>query len=864
VAMLYLRAFGGLSLEDGGRPIVGAATQRARLALLALLATAGDRGVSRDRVLALFWPDKDVEHARAALRQALYTLRRDAGEPDLILGTAELALNRDIVGGDILEFDAALGAGNLEAAIDLYRGALLDGLYLRDVPEFERWAERERDRRLQQYRAALEQLATAAAAREDFQLACAWWERLVASDPLSATFAVALMKALVRAGDHSAALQHARDHERAVRAELDVAPDPSVVAVVRDIRAGLAARPRGERVGPTVPASATVSAIEVDSLAPEPTIPKSRPRRRGVRLALLGAAAAVVLSATLVLSHGARQASGRTDPAYRRTAIAVLPFQNLSIDPSHAYFAAGLHDELLTQLSKVAGLKVTSRQSVMGYAGTHTALKRIASELEVGSVVEASVQVVGNRLRVTVQLIDASTDAHLWSEHYDRTLDDALSIESEVARQIVAAVGAALSDAETRALAAARATDPEAYLLYLQGRIYHTRRFALSPPDLDIAQHFYERALRLDSSFALAHAALSELHGLEYITRYDRSPSRAVHQREEAAAALRLAPDLPEAHRAMGSWHYHARGDYARALAELRIAVAGLPNDVEVWARLGQVTRRKGDWNESVRAHEKTTVLDPRNAGLFKELGVTYTWVRRYPNAVAAYDRALTLAPDMQVFRLFKAMVYAHWQGQLDTLRAVLRSSPWSPTSDNWTLTALDLLYWDRKADSMVQVSKTAHAGVFEEQNHFLPASLYAGWAHQLRGDRQAARRAFASARVFADSAIAQHADDERIHAARGLALAGLGDRAEALREARWLQQSRFYREDKFQGGVAVEARARILAQLGDADAAIDELESLLARPSLFSVHMLRLDPGWDRIRAHPRFKALLAMQPTS
>ena len=323
---------------------------------------------------------------------------------------------------------------------------------------------------------------------------------------------------------------------------------------------------------------------------------------------------------------------------------------------------------------------------------------------------------------------------------------------------------------------------------------------------------------------------------------------------------LRLAPDLPQAHLAIGSWHYQARGDYPRALAELRIALDGMPNDAEVWARIGQVTRRMGNWDESVKAHEKTTQLDPRNAGLFKELGVTYMWMHRYPEAIAAYDRALSLAPDIWLPQLYKGLSYHRWKQQLDTLRTVLRSRAWSPTDGDWTIYALDLMYWDRKADSMVQISKTARAGVFEGQTFFVPASLYAAWGHQLRGDSLAALGAFDSACVFLDSAIKEHADDERIHAARGLALAGLGRRDEALREARWLQRSVPYREDKAQGGnVVAEARARILAQLGDADGAVDEIESLLARPSHLSVHTVRLDPHWDPIRSHPRFRAALA-----
>jgi len=362
--MLYLRAFGGLCLENGGRPIVGAATQRARLAMLALLATAGDRGASRDRLLGLFWADKDEEHGRAALRQALYTLRRDCGETDLIVGTTDLALNRDVIGADLLDFDAALEAQDLERATDVYAGGLLDGVYLRDVPEFERWTERERDRRLHQYRAALEQLANAATARGEFQRAGEFLTKLAASDPLSAASSIALMKALVRAGDHSAAVQHARDYERLVRAELDVAPDPSVVALADDIRASLAAQKAPHNTAADLHAdrSGARPAKVVDAREAEiPSVRSVLPRTsRGLRLALFAGVGAVVLSAAFMMFRAVREAHGHAPLAYRRTAIAVLPFQNLSAEPSHAYFARGLHDELLTQLQRVADLKVTS------------------------------------------------------------------------------------------------------------------------------------------------------------------------------------------------------------------------------------------------------------------------------------------------------------------------------------------------------------------------------------------------------------------------------------------------------------------------------------------------------------------------
>ena len=580
-------------------------------------------------------------------------------------------------------------------------------------------------------------------------------------------------------------------------------------------------------------------------------------------LALIGVGAMVIAAGALLMVRSKRVRSLSLAPAYGRTAIAVLPFQNLSAETEQAYFAAGLHDELLTQLSKVAALKVISRTSVIGYAGSNMPpLRQIATELGVGSVVEGSVQVVGGRLRVNVQLIDAATDAHLWAERYDRTLDDAFAIQSDVAQQIVAAVGAALSGAERQGLAAVPTANAEAYRFYLQGREYVARAGQLRQ-NYEIAQQIFERALALDPGFALAHAALSEVHGAMYWFRYDPSPAREARQREEAEAALRLAPDLPQAHVAMGLVHFWGRRDYRRALDELHIALEGLPNDAYLWRRIGAVQRRLGNWTEVVAAFEKAAQLDPRDADLFSTLGaVTYLAMRRYAEAVRADDRALRLAPDMHLAAVQKGRTYVFWQGQLDTLRAVLSRLPRDTDLGFLGTRAsqhVQLLLWDRQADSLLQILKVANVAVFQGQNFVLPASLYAAWAHQLHGDRPAARAAFDSARLLLDSVIRELPDDWRIHAARGLVLAGLGRRDEALREARWLEQSVVYREDAIQGPKVAEDRARILAQAGEAETAADEIERLLAGPSNLSVHTLRLDPLWDPIREHPRFRAFLA-----
>jgi serine/threonine-protein kinase len=472
------------------------------------------------------------------------------------------------------------------------------------------------------------------------------------------------------------------------------------------------------------------------------------------------------------------------------------------------------------------------------------------------------VQVVGERLRVNVQLIDAATDAHVWAERYDRTLDDAFAIQSEVAQRIVAAVGAAVSGAEGQGLAEAPTANAEAYRLYLQGREYVIRPGVLRQ-NLEIAQQLYERALVLDPGFALAHAALSQVHGLMYWFRYDPSPTRAARQREEVEAALRLAPDLPQAHVAMGLAYFWGRRDYRGALEEFGVALKGLPNDAQLWYTIGAVHRRLGNWNEVLAAFEKAKQLSPRDADLFLDIGgLTYLSMHRYAEAVRAFDRALSLAPDYHFAAVQKGWAYVRWQGQLDTLRAVLSRTPsdadLGPGGTRVAQVVL-LLDLERQADSLLRVVRTEPESSFKTLISLQPRSLYAAWAHQLRGDRLAARAAFDSSLVLLDSVIRELPDDWRVHVARGLALAGLGRRDEALREARWLQQSDVYREDALSGPWVAERCAWILAQAGEAEAALDEIERLLARPSGLSGHMLRLDPRWDPIRNQPRFQALLA-----
>jgi|GEM_PF-2652233 len=545
--------------------------------------------------------------------------------------------------------------------------------------------------------------------------------------------------------------------------------------------------------------------------------------------------------------------------ADNRPSVAALPWINRSGLPEDAYFTDGIHDEILTRLAKIGGLRVISRRSVMQFRDSPLAAGEVAENLGVRYILEAGLLRIRDTVRLNIQLTDVETDDLAWAATHDRylTMENLLSLQAEIAQTIADTLHATVTPQEQVELGRVETENLEAYDFYLQGRSYYLRP-GYRREDFDAAEGLFERAIALDPDFALARAALSRIHGFMYWERFDPSDDRLEAQRREADEALSLQPDLPQAHLAVG-WTHYVRGEFQRALEEFTAASDGLPNDAEIIALIGYTHRRLGNWTEVFRAFEEATRLNPRDATLFYDLGGhSYGATRRYEDAVRAYDRALILAPDLHDAALRKGYTYFHWQGQLDTLRAVITGLPADLHNPEVEIARADFALWERDAEGLFRLLASIPARVFDTQVAYLPKSLYSAWAHRLQGDSSAARTAFDSARMVLEPLARERPDDERVHAGLGYAYAGLGMSAQAARSAERSLASTHRSGNPDSGPQAVEMAARILAQAGQTEEAVRYLERLMGEGSHVSVHTLRIDPLYDPIRHQPAFQALL------
>jgi TolB-like protein/Tfp pilus assembly protein PilF len=539
--------------------------------------------------------------------------------------------------------------------------------------------------------------------------------------------------------------------------------------------------------------------------------------------------------------------------------IAVLPFQNLSDEKENAYFADGMQDDILTNLSKIGDLKVISRTSVMSYRGDGMRNAReIGKALGVATLLEGSVRRIGNRVRVNVQLINAKNDEHIWAEDYDRDLTDVFAIQTDLAQKIASALQAKLSPNEKARLDRRPTQNPDAYLLFVQAHDYANRAEMFRDTSLK-AEPLFEQAIKLDPNFSLAFAGLSMVESWVYHS-FDPTPGRREKARLNADEALRLQPDLPEGHLALGFSYYYGDRDYERALAEFDIARRDLPNESQAYFAIGSIQRRQGKWAESTANLEKAATLDPKNTNVLMNLTFSYMAQRDFETADKIVDRVIAASPQSFQARGLKGFMAVKWKGDLSVAEKVFSSIPPATDPDGlMTMARFWVLRLQRKFPEALQVVQQFSGEALSNTTTApCPKAFLEGEICLLQGDEAKARTAFEQARVVSDQLLREAPADAARHGQHGLILAALGEKQQAIAEGKRAVELLPESEDAFDGPQITAVLAQIYAWTGEFDEAFRLVDHLLVVPNGLTVPMLKLDPAWDPLRKDPRFQGLI------
>jgi TolB-like protein/class 3 adenylate cyclase/Tfp pilus assembly protein PilF len=557
-------------------------------------------------------------------------------------------------------------------------------------------------------------------------------------------------------------------------------------------------------------------------------------------------------------------------PEIPEKSIAVLPFENRSDDKQNAYFADGVQDEILTDLAKIADLRVISRTSVMQYqSGAARNLREIGKQLGVAHVLEGSVQRSGNRVRVTAQLIDARTDTHQWAERYDRDLADVFAIQSEIAKTIADQLRAKLSPQEKARVEEIPTGNTEAYVLYLRANQISRNPDTLLE-DYKVAEQLYMQAIALDPDFALAHARLASIRA-EIFHFYEPLDRWKTSARAEAEIALRLQPNLAEAHFALGQCIYWMEENYDRALEQFDIASHLSPNNGDIGRLIAAIKRRQGKWQESLEAYQKNQKIDPQNPNVVRELVFTNTAMRRWPEAAQWGERMRAMAPASLVAKIQSGYVDFWWKGDTGLLKSLLNQVPpgvdpdGGVTSVRWEVAMLDRDYAAaRRAIDASTAKELSYTG-----EGSTPRSFFEGSIALAQGDIAGAQKYFEDARPVFENAAKEAPLSAIRHANLGWLYAFMGRKEDAIREGRRAVELKPESKDAVDGVIVNCYLALIYARVGEKDLAFPLLERLLKTPGAvdsvdysITINDLKYRWEWDPIRRDPRFQKLIEQPP--
>jgi len=550
------------------------------------------------------------------------------------------------------------------------------------------------------------------------------------------------------------------------------------------------------------------------------------------------------------------------------TGIAVLPFENLSDDKEHAFFADGIQDDILTKLAKVADLKVISRTSVMPYRGARNT-HQIGNALRVSHVLEGSVRREAGRIHLNAQLIDTRTDTHVWAEEYDRDLTDVFAIQTEIAQKIASQLHAKVSAGEKAAIEERPTKDLVAYDLYVQAAslidkaAYEER--TEQGKDYFQATEFLNQAIARDPAFLLAYCRLAEANNELYFQSFDRTPSRLELAKSAINSAFRLKPDSGEAHLALATHLYHGYFDYNHARDELAIAVRTLPNNARIFEWSAYIDRRQSRWRDAVRDFGHAMELDPRNVKILIGAVITYESMREYKKAREVADRIVALEPNNIVHRRGRAHIDLRERADTRPLHAFDKMLADDPEG------CFYLALYERDAvaaDQALAALRALGEDTFDAGGGEMTFSraYLEGLVARMKGDAAAAQAAFTVARAHQEEAVRARPDHGPFLCVLGLIDAALGRKEEALREGRRALELAPTAKDYLDGVDVLYYYAVICAWTDEHDLAIEQLETLAKIPSRVSYGDIRLNPNWDPLRGDPRFEKIVeeAKQPVA
>jgi eukaryotic-like serine/threonine-protein kinase len=589
-------------------------------------------------------------------------------------------------------------------------------------------------------------------------------------------------------------------------------------------------------------------------------------KRNGSRL--VASAAVVIVVAGVLLAFWARSQQNAREVADMRArgvsaaasdsrkSIAVLPFENLGNNNSPSYFADGVQDNILTDLGKVGDLKVISRSGVAPYRGKNRNMKQIGRDLGVANVLEGSVQIFGDRVRINAQLVDTQTDSQIWAEQYDRKLEDIFALQSELAQTIAAQLKVTLSAREKAEIWRQPTQDLQAYDLYLHARAAVYGEGGTIPREKwSVTISLLNRAIARDPKFTLAYCLLNEVYLLQYRFGEDHSPQDLAAAKDAAETALRLEPNREEARVALARYYYHGLHDYRRTQQELTSIPSSAAHEVEFFTMASLVERRLGQFEASIRDGEKAVELDPQNASLAVSLVQTYSGLRRFGDSERVVTAAIArLRRAKPTGLLVVKNEAALGMGNLEEARAALDSIQDRDDMDYQTA-RLWLYFIERDYGGA-----NAFAAKATDEVKRMPRTwLIVATGARVQGNLEEARQANAEAKRIALASLLRRPDDPGLLGELAVAEAGLGENEEALRHARQAAELLPPSVDAVAGPMGETHLAEVLATTGDRDGALDKLNKLVKLPFGLNYGDLKLNPMWDDLRDDPRFDRILA-----